>query len=209
MEIFNCENGKGLNEDHLNRIVSELQAGRLIVYPTETIYGLGADPFDETAVKRCYMAKRRPFDMALSVAVSNIKMMENIAVVNDKARKLAKKFMPGPLTLVLPKKPIVPDILTASTSEVGIRIPDHPVALKIIDSFGPIISTSANLHSHPNPASIDQSRKDLGATVGVYVDCGPSRIGKPSTILEINGDELNIFRPGVISKEDIEVALRE
>ncbi len=209
MEVFKWEKSADLPESAMKKIMSELQAGRLIVYPTETIYGLGADPFDETAVKRAFMAKRRPFDMPMSIAVSNLKMVEELATLDDRARKLGKKFMPGPLTLIVDKKPIVPDILTASSDEIGIRIPDHPAALRIIQEFGPIISTSANLHSHPNPTTCQQSIKDLGASVSVYVDSGPSKIGKPSTIVQLNEGEAAIIRPGAIPREKIEAALNE
>ncbi len=209
MEFFKCQSEEGLNEAQMKKIISELQAGRLIVYPTETIYGLGADPFDETAVRRVYMAKRRPFDMPMSIAVSSLKMMEELAILDNRARNLVEKFMPGPLTLILTKKPVIPDILTSSTSEIGIRIPDHPVALKIIEAFGPIITTSANLHSHPNPTTAEEAKKDLGGTVSVYIDCGPSKIGKPSTIVQLSEGEPSIIRSGAIPPEEIEAALNE
>ncbi len=145
MEIIRCEKGSNgkyfIPSNKMKLILDELSAGRLIVYPTETVYGLGCDPFDETAIKRVYMAKRRPFDMPMSIAVRDLRMMEDLAVLDDRARKLVQIFMPGPITLIVPKKPVVPDILTASTNEIGIRIPDHPLALQLIDEFGPI-----NLH---------------------------------------------------------------
>ncbi|WP_019177350.1 L-threonylcarbamoyladenylate synthase [Methanomassiliicoccus luminyensis] len=196
-------------EEQMERIVSELAAGRLIVYPTETVYGLGCDPFDETAVKRVYMAKRRPFDMAMSIAVKDVRMMEELAVLDDRARSLVKKFMPGPITLIVAKRPAVPDILTSSTNEIGIRIPDNPVALKIIEEFGPIVSTSANIHSHKNPLTCQDAIGDLGPAVSVYVDGGPARFGKPSTIVQLNEGEMALIRPGAIPAETIEAALNE
>ncbi len=209
MEVFKWEKSADLPESAMKKIISELQAGRLIVYPTETLYGLGADPFDETAVKRTFMAKRRPFDMPMSIAVKDVKMLEELATLDNRARKLAKKFLPGPLTLIVTKKPIVPDILTASSDEIGIRIPDHPAALRIIEEFGPIVSTSANLHSHPNPITCQQSIKDLGASVSDYVDSGPCKVGKPSTIVQLNEGEAAVIRPGAIPKGQIEAALNE
>jgi L-threonylcarbamoyladenylate synthase len=155
MEIIkgNEKGGKvcEIQDDKFEMIVSELRSGHLIVYPTETIYGLGADPFDELAVKRVFKAKKRPYDMPLTIAVSNARMLEELAFVDDRARKLIDTFLPGPLTLLLQKKPVVPDMVSAGSPEVGIRIPDHPFALRLINEFGPIISTSANLHSRPNP----------------------------------------------------------
>ena len=105
MRTIVCEKNNGklsINKEDMDSVVTELSAGRLIVYPTETVYGLGCDPFDETAVKRLFMAKRRPFDMAMSIIVQDIAMMEEVAYVDDRAIKLVKEFMPGPLTLILP-----------------------------------------------------------------------------------------------------------
>lgn len=211
MEIIKCNDGNcqkcDFSEDVLDKILSELNSGKLVVYPTETLYGLGADPFDEAAVKRVFMAKKRPFDMPLSIAVSNIRMLEELAVLDERARALAEKFLPGPLTLILQKKAIVPDIVTAASIEVGIRIPDHPLALKMIDEFGPIISTSANLHSHPNPYDCQLAIKDLGNNVSLFLDCGPTKFGKPSTIVQLMAGEVEVIRPGAIPIEKIEAVL--
>lgn len=212
MDIVKCEEKDGkmtVPEVKMRRIVSELAAGRLIVYPTETVYGLGCDPFDETAVKRVYMAKRRPFDMPMSIAVKDLQMMEELTHLDDRARKLVKKFMPGPITLIVTKRPVVPDILTASTNEIGIRIPNHPVALKLIEEFGPIVSTSANVHSHKNPITCQDAIDDFGPAVSVYVDAGQSQFGKPSTIVQLNEGEMALIRPGAIPTETIEAALNE
>lgn len=212
MEIVKCVEKDGvmtIPEDKMKLIVSELAAGRLIVYPTETVYGLGCDPFDETAVKRVYMVKRRPFDMAMSIAVKDIKMMEELTVLDDRARNLIRKFMPGPITLIVTKRPAVPDILTASTNEIGIRIPNDPVALSIIEEFGPIVSTSANIHSHGNPLTCQDAVNDLGASVSVYIDGGPAKFGRPSTIVQLNEGEMALIRPGAIPAETIEAALNE
>jgi L-threonylcarbamoyladenylate synthase len=212
MEIIKCVSKSGtlkIPEKKVKHIISELQGGRLVVYPTETVYGLGCDPFDETAVKRIYMAKRRPFDMAMSLAVSNIKMMEDMAVMDDRARKLVRTFMPGPLTLILTKRPSVPDILTASTTEIGIRIPDHPIALQLIEEFGPIVTTSANIHSHKNPITCQDALNDLGPTVSIYLDGGASKFGRASTIVQLREDDVELIRPGAISAETIKAALNE
>jgi L-threonylcarbamoyladenylate synthase len=212
MEIIKCEEKDGVSripESKIKYVVSELAAGRLVVYPTETVYGLGCDPFDETAVKRVYMAKRRPFDMPMSIAVKDLRMMEELTVLDDRARKLVRTFMPGPLTLIVTKRPAVPDILTASTTEIGIRIPDDAVALRLIEEFGPIVTTSANVHSHKNPIRCQDAVDDLGPSVSVYLDGGPSRLGKPSTIVQLNEGEMALIRPGAISTETIKAALNE
>ena len=212
MEIIKADIEDGdvrIPEKKLERIISELEAGRLIVYPTETVYGLGCDPFDETAVKRVYMAKRRPFDMPMSIAVKDLKMMEEITVLDERAKKLVKKFMPGPLTLIVTKGPSIPDILTASSNEIGIRIPEQPVALKLIETFGPIVSTSANIHSHKDNTTCQDAMKDLGSSVSIYVDGGPCKLGRPSTIIQVTDGQMNMIRQGTISPKEIEAALNE
>jgi L-threonylcarbamoyladenylate synthase len=153
MKVIKCQDRKSsckkcdLPEKDFEEIIAALKAGELVVFPTDTLYGIGADPFNENSIKKVYMAKNRPFDMPLSIAVSNEKMMESVAVLNDNARKLIRKFLPGALTVMLTKKPSLPDMLTSGSNQIGIRIPDHPFALRLIDKFGPITATSANLHS--------------------------------------------------------------
>lgn len=212
MRTIICENNNGslsINKEDMDLVISELSAGRLIVYPTETVYGIGCDPFDETAVKRLFMAKRRPFDMAMSIIVQDIAMMKELAYVDDRAVKLINEFMPGPLTLILPKKPVVPSILTSSSDEIGIRIPDSEIALSIVKEFGPIVSTSANMHSHKSPLTCQDAINDLGPSVSLYIDGGPTPIGKPSTIIQLTEDESILIRSGSIPKERIEAILNE
>jgi len=212
MRIIECGQdcqGSCISDGEIKNIVQELKRGDLLVYPTETVYGLGADPFNEAAVKKLYMAKKRPFDMALSVAVSDIRMAEKIAVLDDAARKLMEKFLPGPLTIIIKKRPDVPDITTAMSDKVGIRIPDHPLALRIIREFGPMVATSANLHSHPDAVEMESALKELGDSVTTYINCGPCELGKPSTIVWMMNGEIEIVRQGAISREAIEAALNE
>lgn len=202
----NCENCEFSDQD-FDQVISELRSRHLVVYPTDTLYGLGADPFDDVAVKRAYIAKKRPFDMPLTIAVSSMRMMEEVAYVDDRARKLAEAFLPGPLTLLLEKKPIVSDMVSSASKEVGVRIPGHPLALRIIEEFGPITSTSANLHSHPNPYDAQIAMKDLGENVSIYIDCGPTKYGKPSTIVQLMEGEVEVIRPGAIPIDKVEAVL--
>lgn len=214
MKVIKCTNHKNgckkcdLREKDMDEIVAVLKSGELVVYPTDTLYGVGADPFNENSIKKVYIAKNRPFDMPLSIAVSNEKMMESIAVLNDNARKLIRKFLPGPLTIMLTKKPNLPDILTSGSNQIGIRIPDHPFAIRLIDKFGPITSTSANLHSHPDPTEASIAQKDLKGHIGIFVDCGKTKFAEPSTILDVSEGLVEVIRKGVISQEQIENALR-
>jgi L-threonylcarbamoyladenylate synthase len=136
-------------------------------------------------------------------------MAERIAVLDDDARKLMERFLPGPLTIIIKKRPEVPDITTAMSEKVGIRIPDHPLALRLIREFGPIVATSANLHSHPDAVEYDSARRDLGNMVSTYVNCGPCPLGKPSTIIWMMNGEIEIVRQGAISRGSIEAALNE
>jgi len=214
MKVIKCAGRKtgckkcDLAEKEIEEIVAVLKSGELVVFPTDTLYGIGADPFNENSVKKVFIAKNRPFDMPLSLAVSNEKMMESVAVLNESARKLIRKFLPGPLTVMLTKKPTIPDILTSSTNQVGIRIPDHPLAIRLIDKFGPITATSANLHSHPDPVEASVAIKDLKGHAQICVDCGKTKHSAGSTIVDVSDGAVEIIRKGVISQEEIENALR-
>ena len=195
------------NKELIKEAAKEIASGNIIVYPTETVYGIGADIYNEVAAKNVFRAKNRPFDMALSVAVSDRRMMEKIAVLDEKADKLIKAFLPGPLTIIIEKRPEVPDLVTSMSKKVGIRMPDHPIALEIIKKTGPIVATSANLHSHPDATDIDSAVKDLGSSVSLYIDAGPSKLKRPSTIVWIMKGEVEIVRQGAITIKEIEDVL--
>lgn len=213
MKSMNCPNkGKccsecNLDDAYIEEIASVIRSGDLMVYPTDTLYGLGADPFNDNAVKKVFIAKNRPFDMPLSIAVSDSRMLESIAVMNDSARKLIDRFLPGPLTVLLTKKPSISDLLTSGENQIGIRIPDHPFALRFIRMVGPITSTSANLHASPNPVDVKKPMKEFGEIINYYVDCGKTKCAAPSTIVDISEGEVEIVRPGIITKEEIDNAL--
>ncbi len=213
MEVIRCDSSDcvdcDLPQSEIERMAAAIGNGKMIVYPTDTLYGLGANIFDESAVKKVYMVKGRPFDMPLSVAVADIEMLEEIAVLDRRTRILVETFLPGPLTLLVTKKGVVPDILTSASVEVGIRIPDHPFALRLIKETGPITSTSANIHSHAEPVSVKNAVEDLGEAVEYYVDCGDAEIGLPSTIVQLSDDDIEIIRKGAIPVEEIEAALNE
>ena len=206
MIVYDCKDGISGND--LECVAEHIKKGNLIVYPSETVYGIGADIFNEAAIKKLFMMKHRPFDMPLSVGVSDKKMAETIAFIDEDAEKLIDAFMPGPLTLIVKKKPCVPDIVTSNSHKAGIRIPDHPVAQNIIRRTGPIVATSANLHSKPDAVRIEEAKDDFGDAVSAYVDSGPCTMGKPSTIVWLMDGEVEIIRQGAITKEQIEEVLR-
>ena len=211
MRVLKCDCSKGLNDNCIQAAMSaaeDIAAGNLIVYPTDTVYGIGADIYNEVAVKNLYLAKRRPFDMALSVAVADRKMMESVAILNETADKLIKAFLPGPLTIIIKKNPEAPDIVTAGSQKVGIRIPDHPIALEIARRSGPIVATSANIHFQPDAIDIGMATAALGNSVSTYIDAGHSPSGKPSTIIWIKDKEYEIIRQGPITEDMIKEVLQ-
>ena len=211
MRVLKCDCSKGLNDNCIQAAMAaaeDIAAGNLIVYPTDTVYGIGADIYNEVAVKNLYLAKRRPFDMALSVAVADRKMMESVASLHETADKLIKAFLPGPLTIIIKKNPEVPDIVTAGSQKVGIRIPDHPIALEIARRSGPIVATSANIHFQPDAIDIGMATAALGNSVSTYIDAGHSPSGKPSTIIWIKDKEYEIIRQGPITEDMIKEVLQ-
>lgn len=167
--------------------------GGVIAYPTETVYGIGARATDTQAIRRVFSVKRRPESQPLSIAVSSFAMLQEVACPEHD--DFLHKFLPGPVTVILEKKDVLPDILTAGSPYVGIRYPDHPVALALIDRVGPIVSTSANLHGEPDPVTADEVTVD----VDYLLDGGRCRYGGPSTIVDLHA--YRIVRKGVMHDE--------
>jgi L-threonylcarbamoyladenylate synthase len=194
---------ESLNQEDLDEICSILKSGELIVYPTETLYGLGADPFSVKALEKLVKIKNRPENMPISIAVSDITMMERVAYVNDIAETIYRQFLPGPLTLILRRRPNVHSLLTGGGDTIGIRIPDHPVTLRLINAFGPITATSANIHSREAPLDAESAITQLGDSVALYLDGGISKFQAPSTVLDSTGTSAKIIRKGVISEDEL------
>jgi len=168
--------------------------GGVIVYPTETVYGLGANALDEQAVMRVFQIKKRPLSMPIFLAVSNFDMLRNVAEVTREDMDLLEQLLPGPVSVLMRRKSVVPDILTAGSPFVGIRYPDHELALRIIDLAGPITSTSANRTGSPAPTSAASVSRDIEERVDTVVDGGKCGYGEPSTLLDLEKRE--IIRPG-------------
>ena len=209
MRILRCNNElDATTKENIMMAAEDLMNGDLVVYPTETVYGIAADIFNQKAVKNLYMVKNRPFDMPLSVAVSDKDMVETIALMTRPVEKLIDAFLPGPLTIITKKNPGVPDIVTSMSQKVGIRIPDNKVAIDLIEEFGgPIVATSANLHSRPDSVNVDTAIDDFGDSVKTYLDNGPCTLGKPSTIVWIMDDKVEVIRQGEITQKQIEDVL--
>jgi L-threonylcarbamoyladenylate synthase len=185
-----------------------LRDGRLVAFPTETFYGLGAHALDEAAVARIFRAKGRPGDKPLLVLVESLAMVERVArEVPDRARRLMAKYWPGPLTLVLPSRADLPAALTAGTGTVGVRLSGHPVARALVRAVGaPVTAPSANPHGGPAPRTADDVLAALGSGVDLVLDGGPTPGGLPSTVLDLTAARPVLLRPGavVLAPEDLE-----
>ncbi len=188
----------------LAEIVDTLKRGEVVVYPSDTIYSLGADIYDEQAIKKVFMLKKRPFDMPISVCVHNAKAASEIGFIDRTARKLMDEFTPGPLIVLVDKREDVPDLLTAGSRTVGIRIPAYPLALKMLEASGPVTSASANIHSKKGALTVDTCIKDFGRGVSIYLDCGKTKYGVQSTIVDATSDDITVVREGPIARKTIE-----
>lgn len=183
-----------------------IRQGKLVAFPTETVYGLGANAFDPAAVARIYEAKGRPSASPLIVHVASTEMAREVASEwPETAETLAGRYWPGPLTLVLPKQPRVPDIVTAGLPTVGIRVPAHPVALALIRLAGvPIAAPSANRFTGLSPTTAAHVQDSLGSAVDLILDGGPTDVGIESTVLSLAGPRPVLLRPGMVSESEIE-----
>lgn len=191
----------------IERAAQLLRAGRLVAFPTETVYGLGANALDEAAVRRIFEAKGRPLSSPLIVHVTSIDMARSLASEwSGKAVLLAHRFWPGPLTIVVPKKPVVPDLVTAGLPSVGLRIPAHPVAKALLDAAQiPIAAPSANRFTELSPTTAEHVRQGLaGAHVDMILDGGPCTVGIESTVISLAGATPRILRPGMVTQTQIE-----
>jgi L-threonylcarbamoyladenylate synthase len=188
--------------ERIQEAVEALDRRGLVVYPTDTLYGLGADALDAEAIHALHEAKQRPPAQPISVAVADLATMERIVRVTPLARALVDRFLPGPLTLVLPPDPGVPDDLLGDSKGLGVRIPAHPWALALCRAFGPLTATSANLHGQPSPATCQEARAQLGASVQVYLDAGPVQ-GQGSTVLDLTGPAPRVLRHGALPEAEL------
>jgi len=169
-------------------------SGGVIVYPTETVYGIGANALDEQAILRVFQIKKRPISMPIFLAVSSLEMLDRVAELEEDDREILERLMPGPVSVLVRKKSIVPNVLTAGSPLVGIRFPDHEVALRIIEASGPITSSSANRTGSPPPRSVDEVSPEIADRVEMVLDGGKCKFGQPSTLLDLTNRK--IIRPG-------------
>ena len=184
-----------------------LKEGNVVGIPTETVYGLAADARNPEAVRQIFAAKGRPADNPLIVHIAKLEELESVAVsVPELALKLAEKFWPGPLTMILPKHPSIPAITSGGLDTVGVRMPSHLVARKLIELSGvPIAAPSANISGYPSPTTAQHVMRDMHGKIAAVVDGGDCCVGVESTVIALEGeDSVRILRPGYVTKEMLE-----
>lgn len=199
----------GERSETLARAAQSIREGKLVAFPTETVYGLGANALDPAAVARIYQAKGRPSTSPLIVHADSIEMARELVLEwPQQAETLARRYWPGPLTLVLPKRPHVPDVVTAGLPTVGLRVPNHPLALALIHRAGvPIAAPSANRFTKLSPTTADHVREALGDRVDLILDGGPTTVGIESTVLSLAASPPRLLRPGMVSQKEIEALI--
>lgn len=192
-----------VTEESLNKAGELIRAGQLVAFPTETVYGLGADALNEEAVRSIFAAKGRPQDNPLIVHISDRGMLDTLCEVNPMAEKLMNAFWPGPLTLLLPKRN-VPDTTTAGLRTVGVRMPGNKAALDFIRACRvPIAAPSANLSGRPSPTTALHVFEDMTGRIPLILDGGDCRFGVESTVCDCSGDTPTVLRPGAVTAEMI------
>ena len=195
-------------EENLIRAGEMIRAGELVAFPTETVYGLGADGLNKSAREKIYLAKGRPSEKPLTLHVADLEQVEQVAKISASAEKLFEKFCPGPLTIILQKQKNLPDFVAKKT--VGIRFPDNEIALKLIKfSNCPIAAPSANISGQTPPKNAQDVLKNLGGKVPIILDGGECQFGISSTIIDLSDDEPKILRVGAIPPEEIISSLQK
>lgn len=202
-KISDSGNFTGEEWEHLKEAAEVLKRGGLVAFPTETVYGLGANALDESAAKKIYEAKGRPSDNPLIAHISDLEMIEPlIAGFPEKGRKLAEAYWPGPMTMIFPKSDIVPYGTTGGLDTVAIRMPSDPVAAELIRLAGvPVAAPSANTSGRPSPTMAGHVYQDMNGKIEMILDGGPVGIGVESTIVDVTGEIPMLLRPGAVTME--------
>ena len=190
----------------IERAISVLKQGGLVAFPTDTVYGVGAPAFDPEAAAQLYKVKERPRSKAIPLLLADAADLPLVTEsIPPLAERLAKRFWPGPLTLVLLKRAIVPDVVTAGGDSVAVRVPDHAVARALIAALGtPLAATSANRSGEPSPVTAEEVMAQLGGRIDLILDGGRCPGGVPSTVLDLTVSPPAVLRPGPVSAERIE-----
>ena len=196
-----------VKQNELKMIVKTVKDGKLVAFPTETVYGLGIEFNNFDALERLMEAKNRDYSKAITLMVSQKEDIEKYAYVSEDARKIIDAFMPGMITLVFNKKESVNDLMTHGKKTIGIRIPDSRFVLELLENAGPMLVTSANLSNHPNTTTTKEVLDQLDGRIDMVVD-GIANSTTASTVVDVTGDEVKILREGIITLKDIEEVLK-
>lgn len=189
-----------ISEDIIEEVKNILENNGLIIYPTDTLYALGVNALNKEAIKKIFEVKGRDYNKPISIALKNLEEAKKYFIFNEIAEKIAKKFLPGPLTIILPSH-ILPKELSP-TKKFSFRIPENDIALKILNNLDfPITATSANISGSENPANAKIAIKQIGKYVELVLDGGKCKYGKPSTVIDLSEGKIIIVREGVIPKE--------
>ncbi|MDO5301450.1 MAG: L-threonylcarbamoyladenylate synthase [Tissierellia bacterium] len=204
LTIQSAEDGAAIAE-----AAEALKSGKLVIFPTETVYGLGADALNETAVDGIFTAKGRPRDNPLIVHIAHEdQVLDLVSVIPPKGKDCMDIFWPGPLTLIFNRSELVPNYVTAGLDSVAIRMPDHPVARSILQEANiPVVAPSANTSGRPSPTTADHVVEDMMGKVDLIIDGGHTGVGIESTVLDVTVDPPMILRPGGITREDLEAII--
>jgi L-threonylcarbamoyladenylate synthase len=199
-----------LTPDTIAEAVERIKAGELIVFPTDTVYGMAAWPFESAPLQRLYEAKQRPHDLALPVLIANVRRTSLVSPFWSEAfGRLAKHFWPGALTIVIPKLPTLPPELSPYPT-VGVRVPDHDGALDLLEAAGgALATTSANLSGEPPAVTAEAAAEMIGDHAALILDGGESPGGTPSTVVELRGNEIVVLREGDLSAWEIRRTIRQ
>jgi L-threonylcarbamoyladenylate synthase len=190
------------------RALEVLRLGRLVAFPTDTVYGVCALGFNGKAVQSIYVAKDRPIEKAIPILIGEMADLDQVAMdIPARAYLLAQRFWPGPLTILVPKRPDLPEAVSA-TSTIGVRVPDHEIARALLRAAGPLAVTSANLSGSPSPTTAEEVLTQLGGRIELIIDGGKTPGGTPSTLVDCTGDEIRILREGPITEKELLSALK-
>lgn len=189
----------------LEKAAELIKRGKIVVFPTETVYGIGTNGLDEVAVRKLYDVKKRPLDKPISLLVSNMEMVNEIAKDTTEIEyKIMQKFFPGPLTIILKKNSLVPDIVTAGQDTVGVRMPSGEIARNLVEMAGvPIAAPSANITGEPSGTDLQEIKKHFEGKADFFIDGGISQLGIASTIVQVEDGKPQILRQGSITLEQI------
>ena len=207
-KVFDWQNE--IKENELNESVEVLKKGGIVIFPTETVYGIGTNALCESSVKRIYEVKERPDEKPLSIMVSNKDEISKYAIIeNEIEKKIIDSFMPGPITIILKKKEGVFDYISSGKDTIGIRIPNNNIMLKLLQKAEiPIVAPSANISGRPSGIIFENILKDFSGKVDVAINGGKCEISEPSTIVQIIDNEPIILREGKISLNEIKMVIK-